>query len=90
VDLVPGAGEIRAAIATHARPREPTKPSQVVHLARTTIVQEAWRRAQSLSLHGLIYGLNDGLLNDLGIEVAALRDLEATHAKAIARLTPSA
>jgi len=60
---------------------------QVVHLARTTIVQEAWQRAQPLTLHGLIYGLNDGLLNDLGIEVAALRDLEATYAKAIARLT---
>jgi carbonic anhydrase len=44
---------------------------QVVHLARTTIVQDAWRRGQSLTLHGLIYGLSDGHLHDLGIEVAS-------------------
>src|SRR5687768_6955573 len=41
---------------------------QVTHLARTTIVQEAWQRGQPLALHGFIYGLTDGLLNDLAIE----------------------
>lgn len=39
---------------------------QVRNVARTTIVQEAWRRGQPLDLHGWIYGLADGLLRDLG------------------------
>ena len=60
---------------------------QVVHLARTTIVQEAWQRGQSLTLHGFIYGLNDGLLNDLAIEArldAGTR--ERTTRRPLARL----
>jgi carbonic anhydrase len=44
---------------------------QVMHLARTTIVQDAWRRGQAVTLHGLVYGLADGRLHDLGIEVAS-------------------
>jgi len=44
---------------------------QVRNLARTTIVQDAWRRDQPLELHGWIYGLKDGLLHDLGVSVSA-------------------
>ena len=40
---------------------------QVVHVAETTVVQDAWDRGQPLSLHGWIYGLDDGLLRDLGM-----------------------
>ncbi len=40
---------------------------QVGHLGRATIVQDAWRRGQPLHLHGVIYGLSDGLLRDLGV-----------------------
>jgi carbonic anhydrase len=56
---------------------------QVVHLARTTIVQDAWRRGQSLTLHGLIYGLSDGHLHDLGIEVASPAQAAARYPTAI-------
>ena len=59
---------------------------QVVHLARTTIVQDAWQRAQPLSLHGFIYGLKDGLLNDLAIEADSLAALRASYARAVERL----
>src|SRR5687768_8050529 len=59
---------------------------QVTHLARTTIVQEAWRRGQPLTLHGFIYGLSDGLLNDLAIELDGLDRLDEIHAGAVARL----
>jgi carbonic anhydrase len=44
---------------------------QVRNIARTTIVQDAWRRDQKLKLHGWIYGLTDGLIHDLGVSVSA-------------------
>jgi carbonic anhydrase len=44
---------------------------QVRNIARTTIVQDAWRRDQPLKLHGLIYGLRDGLLRDLKVSLSA-------------------
>lgn len=39
--------------------------AQVAGLARTPIIQSAWKRGRNLSIHGWIYGLNDGLLRDL-------------------------
>jgi len=59
---------------------------QVVHLARTTIVQAAWQRGQALALHGLIYDLKDGLLHDLGMEADGAAALDASYAKTLARL----
>jgi carbonic anhydrase len=44
---------------------------QVRNIARTTIVQDAWRRDQALELHGWIYGLEDGLIHDLEVSVRA-------------------
>ena len=45
---------------------------QVANVCYTTIVQNAWKRGQALSVHGWIYSLRDGLLRDLGITVSAL------------------
>ena len=42
---------------------------QVVNVGRTTIVQSAWERGQELVVHGWIYGLQDGLLRDLGVTI---------------------
>lgn len=42
---------------------------QVKNVCHTTIVQNAWALGHSLSVHGLIYGLNDGLLRDLAVRV---------------------
>lgn len=39
--------------------------AQVSGLARTPIIEAAWQRGKNLSIHGWIYGLNDGLLRDL-------------------------
>lgn len=38
---------------------------QTANIARTSIVQSAWQRGQALSIHGWIYGLEDGLLKTL-------------------------
>ncbi len=40
---------------------------QVSNLCRTTIVRKAWQRKQPLTVHGLIYDIQDGLLQDLNI-----------------------
>jgi carbonic anhydrase len=41
--------------------------AQVRNVCRSTVVQDAWHRGQSLSVHGWIYALHDGLLRDLGV-----------------------
>ncbi len=53
--------------ARHNRLCELNVIEQVANLSQTTIVRDAWRRGQSLSVHGWIYGLRDGLLRDLGV-----------------------
>ncbi len=40
---------------------------QARNVARTTIVQNAWKNGQELSVHGLCYSIEDGLLRDLSI-----------------------
>jgi carbonic anhydrase len=58
---------------------------QVAHVCQTTIVQEAWTRGQDLAVHGWIYGLQDGHLQDLKMCVTNLGELEPTYETAINR-----
>ncbi len=43
--------------------------AQVANVCHTTIVQDAWRRGLSLSVHGWCYSLHDGLLRSLGVGI---------------------
>jgi len=43
---------------------------QVRNVARTTILQDAWRKGHDVQVHGWIYGLQDGLVTDLGIRIS--------------------
>jgi carbonic anhydrase len=43
---------------------------QVNNLCHTTIVQNAWAKGQPLSIHGWIYGLKDGKVNDLEVTIS--------------------
>lgn len=56
---------------------------QVRHVSETSIVQDAWERKQSLAIHGLIYGLDDGRLRDLGTSVAATEDVSRVYSEAV-------
>ena len=47
--------------------------AQVRNVAATPTVQAAWARGQSVTIHGWIYELHDGLLQDLGVTVDSLR-----------------
>lgn len=43
---------------------------QVTRVAQNPIVQNAWQRGQSLSVHGWIYSIRDGLLQDLKARIS--------------------
>lgn len=51
---------------------------QVRNLAKTTIVQDAWNH-RDLHLHGWVYGLQDGLINDLSVIHNDKEDIEAIY-----------
>ncbi len=61
---------------------------QVVNVSQTTVVQDAWSRGQKLAIHGWIYGLQDGLLSDLGICVTQPDELSQAHAAAVQHCLP--
>ncbi len=47
---------------------------QVRNVCRTTVVQGAWDRGQNIAVHGWIYGLDNGLLRDLGVTVDGMSE----------------
>ena len=49
---------------------------QVANLAHSKIVQTAWQKDQPLQIHGWIYGLNDGVINDLKVSRTGLSDVD--------------
>ena len=56
---------------------------QAVHVCRTTIVQDAWRRGRTLTVHAWVYSLRDGLLRDLGFSASSADDVGDRHAQAL-------
>jgi len=61
--------------ARHDRLCELNVIRQVVNVGQTTVVRSAWARGQTLSVHGWIYDLHDGLLRDLGACVSGEAEL---------------
>ncbi len=59
---------------------------QVANVGMTTILRDAWERGQEVSVHGLIYGLHDGLLRDLNVTLNAFNDTLAVCEAAAAAL----
>jgi carbonic anhydrase len=60
---------------------------QVINVARTIIVQDAWQRNQNLTIHGWIYGLKDGLMRDLGLTLTTPDHIAERYDTALAALT---
>jgi carbonic anhydrase len=52
---------------------------QVFDLAKTSIVQNAWRNGQDVTLHGWAYGLNSGFVTDLNVNFSSNKDLDAVY-----------
>jgi carbonic anhydrase len=62
---------------------------QAANVCQTTIVQDAWARGQQLTVHGLIYRLQDGLLRDLRMTASNPAQVDERYAAAVAARTPS-
>ena len=50
---------------------------QVLNVAETTVVQDAWQRGQQLTINGWIYALDDGIIRDLRISIKDEAGIEA-------------
>ena len=57
---------------------------QVGNVCQTTILRDAWERGQQLTVHGWIYGLKDGLIRNLGMEISSGSDFERQYRDALA------
>ena len=52
---------------------------QVYNLAKTSIVQGAWKVGQDLTLHGWVYGLNSGFVTDLKVNISSNNELDEVY-----------
>jgi carbonic anhydrase len=48
---------------------------QVINVCRTSVVQKAWEAKQSLTVHGLIYAVSDGLLHELWSPISNIEQI---------------
>jgi carbonic anhydrase len=59
---------------------------QARNVCTTTVVQDAWARGQTVVVHGWVYGLHNGLLQDLGMTVPGPGDLDPAYEAALAAI----
>jgi carbonic anhydrase len=59
---------------------------QVLHVAQTSIVRDAWSRQQRVIVHGWIYAIDDGLLRDLGISITRMDEISQKYDAAVGKL----
>ncbi|MDI3324702.1 carbonate dehydratase [Pontibacterium granulatum] len=59
---------------------------QALNVCETTIVQEAWASGQELTVHGWVYGLNDGLVNDLEFNAASAIEVDEQYRVALRKI----
>ncbi|MDN3921255.1 carbonate dehydratase [Roseateles violae] len=57
---------------------------QARNACQTTVVQDAWLRGQEIVVHGWVYGLHNGLLEDLQITAASQDDVAPAYRRALA------
>ncbi|MGF1906636.1 carbonate dehydratase [Aliivibrio salmonicida] len=60
---------------------------QVYNVGNSTIMQNAWERGQEVHVHGVVYGMGDGVLNDLGVKGHSRESLEISYQAAMAVIT---
>ena len=59
---------------------------QVVNVCHSTVMKDAWARGRVVTVHGWIYGVHDGLLQDLLVSVSNPERLKELHQSAIAQV----
>jgi carbonic anhydrase len=63
---------------------------QVLNVCQTTVLSDAWQRGQAVSVYGLIYSVQNGLLNALMRSIKGEQDLPSAYAHAIEVITQRA
>ena len=56
---------------------------QARNVCRTTVVADAWHRGQSVVVHGWVYGLHNGLLEDMCITAASVDEVTPAYGRAL-------
>jgi len=59
---------------------------QVKHLCESTLIEDAWERGQSLTVHGWLYSLKDGLVRNLQISISNRHEIDQIYTSAVAAL----
>jgi len=59
---------------------------QVMNVVSTSVVQEDWDRGQELSVHGWIYGIHNGLVNDLNMTLANIEEANSVYPAALSKI----
>jgi carbonic anhydrase len=59
---------------------------QVLNVAHTSIVRDAWARGQEISIHGWIYAISNGLLRDLGISITRPEEVRDRYAAVVTKM----
>jgi carbonic anhydrase len=60
---------------------------QIINVAQSTVMQDAWLRGQDVTLHGWVYGINDGLLKDLKMGLTSNDGIEPIYRAALADIS---
>ena len=63
---------------------------QVRNVAHTTVLRDAWAKGQQVALHGWVYGLQDGLLQDLRMSVSGVDGIDGCYRDAVAAVASAA
>jgi carbonic anhydrase len=58
---------------------------QAVHVCRTTVMQDAWRRGRTVTVHAWVYNLEDGLLRDLAFTASNAAEVADSYERALRR-----
>lgn len=59
---------------------------QALNVCRTTMVEDAWQRGQELVVHGWVYGLHNGLLEDLTMTASNPEGVAEAYINALKRV----
>lgn len=59
---------------------------QVYNLGNSTVMQNAWEKGQDVQIHGWVYGMEDGVLNELGVRCHSRESLEVSYQAAMAKI----
>ncbi len=59
---------------------------QALNVCQTTVVQDAWAKKQTVSVHGWVYGLSNGLIHDLSITTDSAEGVEPAYDMALSAL----